>query len=457
MENLTDGGPLLGRIMTSLRQLTPPQVLVLGFMALIIVGAILLTLPVASRSGNSVGFLTALFTATSAVCVTGLVVVDTHDAYSLFGQIVTMLLIQFGGLGIMTISTFALLVLGRRVSLKGRLLIQEAMNQLTLEGMVRLIRNVIIATVIIEGIGALLLSIRFIPLLGVAKGIYYSVYHAVSAFCNAGFDLFGGFRSLADFVGDPLVSLTIASLIVLGGLGFSVLMDILHYRCTRRLHLHTKVVLVTTAILIALGTILILAIESDNPDTLGRLPFGSKLLAAYFQAVTPRTAGFSTVNIGALRPATIFLVILLMFIGASPGSTGGGIKTSTFAVLILAVRSVVRGRNDVDVFERRLPTGSVLRALAITMISAALVFTGAIILAVSEGKSLPEVLFETVSAFGTVGLSMGITPTLSTLGRLVIIFIMFAGRVGPLSIALALAQKQQANGVRFPEERVMLG
>ncbi|HHY46620.1 MAG TPA: Trk family potassium uptake protein [Firmicutes bacterium] len=448
---------ILGRVGILARQLTPPQALILGFAGLILAGAVLLSLPAASRDGQSVGFLTALFTATSAVCVTGLVVVDTHDTYSLFGQIVTLVLLQAGGLGIMTLSTFALVALGRRVSLKGRLLIQEAMNQLTLEGMVRLVRNVIIATVLVEGAGALVLAIRFVPQFGLAKGLYYSTYHAVSAFCNAGFDLLGGFRSLTGYVKDPLVSLTIASLIIIGGLGFSVLVDIVQYRCTRHLHLHTKVVIATTAILILTGTLALLGLEYSNPATLGRLSFPDKLLAAYFQAVTPRTAGFSTINIGQMRPATLLLVIILMFIGASPGSTGGGIKTSTFATLLLAVRSVITGKADVEIFGRRLPMTAVVRALSVAMISLAIVLCGTMILAVTEGRSLTEVLFEVTSAFGTVGLSMGITPTLSSIGRIVIIMIMFAGRVGPLSIAVAVAQRQQANGVRFPEERVMIG
>jgi len=430
---------------------------VAGFASLILVGAVVLSLPVASKDGMALPFLDALFTSTSAVCVTGLVVVDTHDQFSLFGQLVILCLIQAGGLGIMTVSTLIFLVLGRRVTLRNRLLIQEAMNQLTLEGMVRLIRKVIIVTAVVEGAGAVLLATRWSFDMSILKAVYYGVFHAVSGFCNAGFDLFGGFRSLTGYQGDVWINLVMTSLIITGGLGFSVVSEIMAHRRGCRFSLHARVVLYTSAILIAVGTVVILLVEMDNPATLKPLGPLGKALGAYFQAVTPRTAGFSTLSIANFRGATQLFLIVLMFIGASPGSTGGGIKTATFATLLLAVRSVVRGREDVEIFERRIPHRVVYRALAVSMISLALVIVVTMALSVVRRDGLLPVLFEATSAFGTVGLSMGMTPSLSALGRVLIILTMFAGRVGPLTVATAIAQRQHANAVRYPEERVMVG
>lgn len=437
---------------------SPAQVLVGGFASLILVGALLLTLPVSSRDGAPLPFLDALFTSTSAVCVTGLVVVDTHDQFSLFGQIVILLLIQVGGLGIMTMSTLIFLLLGRRVSLRNRLIIQEAMNHLTLEGMVRLVRRVLLVTMTVEGVGALLLAARWSFDMGFPKCLYYGVFHAVSAFCNSGIDLFGGFRSLSGYATDVWVNLVITSLIIVGGLGFSVVSEVVAHRRGTRLSLHARLVLLTTATLIAVGTIVIFLLEWDNPATLGPLGPLGRVLGAYFQAVTPRTAGFSTVSIGDMRAATQLFLVILMFIGASPGSTGGGIKTSTFATLLLAVRSVVRGKEDVEVFERRIPRRIVYRALAVSMISLALVVVMTMALSITRNDDLLSVLFEATSAFGTVGLSMGLTPNLTPLGKVLIIATMFAGRVGPLTVATAIAQRQHAaNAVKYPEERIMVG
>lgn len=437
---------------------SPAQVLVAGFAGIILIGAVLLALPVASRDGRPLPFVDALFTSTSAVCVTGLQVVDTYDQFSLFGQLVVLCLIQTGGLGIMTMSTLIFLLLGRRVTLRSRLLIQEAMNQLTLEGMVRLIRKVLVLTVAVEGLGAILLAIRWSFEMGLPRSLYYGVFHAVSGFCNAGFDLFGGFRSLTGYTSDLWVNLVMSGLIIIGGLGFSVVSEVMAHRGGAKLSLNARVVLVTTAALIVAGTVVIFLLELNNPTSLGPLSPLGKVLAAYFQAVTPRTAGFSTLPIGNLRGATQLFIILLMFIGASPGSTGGGIKTTTFATLFIAVRSVVTGREDVEVFERRIPHRTVYRALAVSMMSLALVIGVAMALSIVCPHGVLPVLFEATSAFGTVGLSTGITPTLPVLGKILIICTMFAGRVGPLTVATAIAQRQHAsNAVRYPEERVMVG
>ncbi|MGB9793052.1 MAG: TrkH family potassium uptake protein [Thermacetogeniaceae bacterium] len=442
-----------------LESCTPAKILVLGFAGLILFGALLLTLPIAARNGQSTPFLTALFTATSAVCVTGLVVVDTGTHYSLFGQLVILGLIQAGGLGIMTLTTLFALVFGKKINLRERLIIQEALNVLSLEGVVRLVKNIVIMTMVIEGLGAIVLSIRFAYDLGILKGIYYGFFHSISAFCNAGFDLFGPvygpFSSLTHYVEDPVVSLTVPALIILGGLGFVVLGDVIRQRRFSRLSLHSKLAITLTAILVAAGTTLIWLLESKN--SLRHLsPLGS-VLAAFFQAVTPRTAGYNTLNIGALTQAAQFLIVILMFIGASPGGTGGGIKTTTFGTLVLAAWSVVTGRADIEVFGRRLPKDAVLRSLAITLWAAALVIVVTMCLTFTEKANFLTVLFETVSAFGTVGLSMGLTPHLSDIGRVLIILTMFAGRVGPLTVMLAIWQQRQLRNYHYPEEKIIVG
>ncbi|NLJ61406.1 MAG: Trk family potassium uptake protein [Firmicutes bacterium] len=438
-------------------RLSPQQVLVIGFAALIVVGGLLLSLPVASRRGDRLPFADALFTSTSAVCVTGLVVVDTHDQFSLFGQLVIICLIQIGGLGIMTISTLVFLILGKRVTLRGRILIQEAMNQLTLEGMVRLIKKVIVVTVVVEGIGAILLALRWSGEMSFPKAAYYGLFHAVSAFCNAGFDLFGGFKSLSMYRNDIGINLIITGLIIIGGLGFTVVTELLENPFSPKRSLHTKLVIRATLSLIAVGTVIVFLLEAKNPNTLGSLGVGEKVIGSYFQAVTARTAGFSTIPSGNLRPATLFFLVILMFIGASPGSTGGGIKTTTFITLFLAVLSVIKGRDDVEIYERRIPKRLVDRALAVSMISLTMVVAITMVLSSVQKFEFLEVLFETVSAFGTVGLSTGITPHLALPGKILIMLTMFSGRLGPLTVAAAIAQKQHIVQVRYPEEKIMVG
>ncbi|MDD2420877.1 MAG: TrkH family potassium uptake protein [Heliobacteriaceae bacterium] len=436
--------------------LSPSQVLVLGFAVIILVGGILLSLPVASRSGLGTAFLDALFTATSAVCVTGLVVVDTYDHYSLFGQIIVILLIQIGGLGFMTMATLIYLLMGRKIRLKERLLMQESLNTLTIQGVVRLAKYVLITTFVIEGIGAIILALRFIPEMGLVKGAYYGAFHAVSSFCNAGFDLFGGFRSFTGFVNDPVVSLTVSSLIIIGGIGFSVIAETYRYRETGRFSLHTKLVFLVTGFLILAGMIFILILELENPLTLGALTWDGKLLAAYFQSVSPRTAGCSTLGMTDLRPATQFFLVILMFIGASPGSTGGGIKTTTLAALLAAVWSIRQGKADVVLFGRRIPPDTIYKAIGITGLAAILVMGVTMLLTISEQADFLALLFETTSAFGTVGLSMSVTPHLSSFGRVLIILTMFAGRLGPLTLAVALTKRSKAK-IRYPDERIMVG
>ncbi|KZS45309.1 Trk family potassium uptake protein [Paenibacillus glucanolyticus] len=438
-------------------RLSPPQILVLGFAAIIFIGAALLMLPISSRTGEPLGFIDALFTSTSATCVTGLVVVDTGTTFSSFGQIVIMLLIQIGGLGFMTMATLFALVLKRRISLKDRLVLQEAMNQSSMEGIVRLIRRVLLYSLVIEACGAVLLSIRWVFDMPIGKAIYYGVFHAVTMFNNAGFDLFGDFRSLTGYVYDPVVNVVVMFLIVSGGIGFIVLSDLIDFRKQRRLSLHSKVVLSMTGALLLLGFIVILIFEFTNPRTLGSLNWGGKFLGALFQSVTPRTAGANTIDITGLRQATQFFIVILMFIGASPGSTGGGIKTTTFTIMVGAVIAMMRGRDDIVMFRYRLAQERVLKALTIALLALLLVLAVSMILSTTEEGEFLEILFETTSAFGTVGLSMGLTPDLTVFGKILISITMFAGRLGPLTLAYALGPKKGKELYRHPEGKMIIG
>ncbi len=419
----------------------------------------MLNLPASSHDGQSVGFVNSLFTSTSAVCVTGLVVVDTGTHWTLLGQIIIIFLIQIGGLGFMTVATIFTLIVGRRVTLKERLLMQEALNQFDLEGLVRLTKNIIIATFIIELIGALSYSLVFVPQFGWGKGIYFGIFHSIAGFCNAGFDLIGGFNSFTPYVDNVIINVTTMTLIIIGGLGFSVWMDIYDHRTFNRYSLHTKVVLIVTVLLIFTGAMCIFIFEYNNPLTLKNLSPIGKTLASFFHSITPRTAGFNTLNNASLTTPTIFLTIILMFIGGSSGSTAGGIKTNTAGILLFTLISVVKGREDAEVFEKRIPKYLVYRALAVTMIALGLVIIVTMILSVTENADFLTLLFEATSAYGTVGLTLGFTPNSSIAGRAILIFTMFAGRVGPLTLALAFAQGAQKNksNLKYPEDKIMVG
>ncbi|WP_028547383.1 TrkH family potassium uptake protein [Paenibacillus sp. UNC451MF] len=442
-------------------QLTPPQILVIGFAAIILVGATLLSLPIASATGRPLDFLDALFTATSATCVTGLVVVDTGTFFTKFGQIVIILLIQIGGLGFMTMATLFAFALKKRISLKERLILQEAMNQGSMEGIVRLIRKVIRYSLTIELVAAVIFSIRWSLDLGPAKGIYFGIWHAISFFNNAGFDLFGSvygpFTSLTSYVNDPVVNVVTMGLIILGGLGFVVMADVMDYKKHRRLSLHSKVVLSATGLLVVVGALVIFIFEFSNAKTLGSLTWGGKIWGAFFQSVTPRTAGANTVDLGSLRQATQFFMIILMFIGASPGSTGGGIKTTTFTTLIGAMIAMVRGKEDIVLFHYRLGKDRILKAITLTMIALFMVIFVAMILSTTENHPFLMILFEVTSAFGTVGLTMGMTTDLTDIGKILIALMMFAGRLGPLTLAYALGPKTEKELYRYPEGKITIG
>lgn len=449
------------------RRLHPTQFLMLGFALLILLGAILLCLPFSAAKGSSVSFLEALFTSASSVCVTGLTVVETGAVYSTFGQLVILLLIQCGGLGIMTITVMFFMMLKKHITLYERMILKEQYNYEGLGGLVNLTKRILIVTLLIELIGACLLSIRFIPIYGWGKGIYFSIFHSVSAFCNAGFDILGNGNSLFALRQEPFILFTLATLITLGGLGFIVLQEIGKERKFSRLSLHAKVVLCVSAILTLSGFILTYLFEIGNPQTLGdpALGTGNAVMGALFQSVSLRTAGYSSLPIGQTHYATKLISIFLMFVGASSGSTGGGIKTTTMFLLLLLVYTVVRGREEVTFAKRTFAMQLVHKAMAIVVVSLILVLCSSLLLCLLEEGNpqtaqyeFIDFLYETTSAFATVGLSCGMTASLSAGSKILIIFMMFVGRIGPLTMAFAISgRKQNKTAVKYPQDRMMIG
>lgn len=438
------------------------SILALGFLAVILLGTVLLALPIAAKNGQSIGLFDSLFTSTSAVCVTGLVVVDTGTTFSLLGQIVLIVLIQVGGLGFMVFATMLMVMLGRKISIRGRMLIRESMNASSLSDLGSLTRLYLLLSLAIELIGTITLCFRFVPLYGWKHGTWMALFHSVSAFCNAGFDLFGNYASLTAFSGDPLVLLTVASLIILGGLGFSVILETTRNRQGfRNLSLHTRIVLMTTLVLLLAGTVFYWIVERTNAETLAGCSEGEKILNAFFQSVTMRTAGFNSFDLSALRDGTKLFSSLLMMIGASPASTGGGIKTTTIAVLTLLMLSVVRGESEVNVARRRLSDDISRRALAVAVLFLTTLLTGTLIISLIENGRFPleDILFEASSAMGTVGVSAIGTPNLSSASRAILLPMMFLGRVGPLTLAVAVAKRQGGlrTASKYPEERIMIG
>lgn len=440
------------------RRLRPVSLLVGGFASVILLGSVLLMLPVSSANGAFTSPVDALFTATSAVCVTGLVVVNTAYHWSSVGKVIILALIQTGGLGIMTIATGHALITGRRIGLWERLVIQEQTGAWSLQGLVLLVKRIIIATVILESMGMLLLAVAFSTYGGLdpLKALWFGLFHSVSAFCNAGFDITG--RSLMDFVDNALVVFTVTFLIITGGLGFHVLLDLYDTKGRfQLLRLHSKMVLRVTAFLLFLGTAFFFVLEYNNPATMGNLSLQGKALASWFLSVTPRTAGFNTVATEGLRVPTSFLVILLMFIGASPGGTGGGIKTTTVAVLFRSVAAFLKGEEEVRVCARRISAQTVTKALAILIVALGIVVISTFVLCITEEADFLDIVFEVFSAFGTVGLSRGITGNLTTAGKVTLVFTMFAGRVGPLTLAMALSSSRPQPEMKYPEERISVG
>ena len=441
------------------KKLTQAQIIALGYFLVIAAGTLILMLPIATKSGEMATPLTALFTATSATCVTGLVVVDTASYWSLFGQCIILLMIQVGGLGFMTIGVLFAMFLNKKISLKTRGILQESMNTNQVGGVVRLVRKALIGTAVIEMAGALLLMIRFVPEFGFARGIYFGIFHAVSAFCNAGFDLMGTskgpYSSFTAYADDALINVTIMALIVVGGIGFFVWDDICHNKLhIKKYKLHTKIVLSCTAILIAGGALFIYLFEKDG--LMAGMSAREAVLTSAFSSVTARTAGFNTIDTAGLTTSSKMLTVLLMFIGGSPGSTAGGIKTTTIVVLLIYVWSNLRGARGCNIFERRLEDDAVRKASDVAVISLFMAVVASIAIPYFQPHLLMEdVVFEVFSAIGTVGMSTGITRDLSAASRIIVVLLMYCGR--SMSFALSFMERKKVAPVKLPEEKVMIG
>jgi trk system potassium uptake protein len=433
--------------------LSPYQLLIFVFLLCILIGTILLKLPFATT--ESISIIDALFTATSAMTVTGLIVVDTPVAFTTFGEVVIVSLIQLGGLGIMSFAVLIYIMLGRKIGLKERLVVQQSLNQTSIGGIIKLVKYLFIFSLTVEFIGLIFLAFEWVPEMGWSKGLYYSFFHSVSAFNNAGFALWSD--SLMTYVGNPIINIVISALFIIGGIGFTVLADLWHKKRFNKLSLHSKMMIFGTFVINLVAMLLVFVLEYNNPKTLaGLTSITDKLWAAYFQGVVTRTAGFNSLDIASLDESTIFLMIILMFIGAGSASTGGGIKLTTFMVIFFGVISFLQGKQEVVISKRTISSLILLRALAISSIGLLFVILAVFILNISENAPFLVSLFEVVSAFGTVGLSMGLTFSLTYLGKVVIISIMFIGKIGPLTLAFSLAQPKK-NKIRYPNEDILTG
>jgi trk system potassium uptake protein TrkH len=441
-------------------KLQPAQVVLLSFAGWILLGALILVLPVAAAPGKTIHFIDALFMATSATCVTGLSAVSLPEEFSIFGQIVMLVLSQVGGLGIMTLSSSMAVIMGRNLQMREQVIMQDVLDASSSQELLQLVGDIVKFTFVIEFAGAVILTVGFYQEgFEIGQSIYFGFYHSIMAFCNSGYALFN--NNLEDFKFSPMIHMTVAFLIILGGIGFAVLKDIMENLKTRRsfraLSVHTKIVLTINLALLVIGTIYLFFGEFLH--AFQDFTMWQKLQVSFFQSVTPRTAGFNTINLNTLHPHCIYMMILLMFIGASPGSTGGGVKVTTFAVLLQSVTATLRGKYDVEFFERRIPQATVVKSIAIFIICLIVVSAGVLIMMrIEPDKSFLSLFFEVTSAFGTVGLSLGITPFLSYLGKLVIIGMMYLGRVGPLTLVLAVGAKVVLpNKVEYPEGKVLIG
>ena len=450
-----------------MRELRPVQVILIGFLITIIMGSILLSLPIATRSGQATPYVDALFTATTSVCVTGLIVETTMTHWSIFGQAVILLLVQIGGLGVITISTGMFFLIGKRITLGNRLLIQESLGLNTLTGLVSLVKKILIGTMIIEGIGVIFYATQFVPEFGLGYGIWASVFNSISAFCNAGMDIVRD-DSLRSYVVNPVINVTTMVLIILGGLGFIVWKDLwqgikklIHEklsvkRAMQQLKFQTKIVLSITFFLIMFGTILIFIFEYHNPATMKDLSLSDKIMASMFQSVTTRTAGFETVAQGALTDASSLVSMFMMIIGGSPTGTAGGVKTVTFAILVFCVISVAKQEDSISLFKRRVPQHLLSKALAIIVIYLIILMSSVLLLLVFDHGSFMDSCYECVSALATVGLTKGLTPNLTIAGKIIIIITMYIGRVGPISMAISFSQKNKKKMIMYPEQDLIL-
>ena len=445
--------------------LSTTQIILLSFLVTILIGSVLLALPISSASSKSVPYLDALFTATTATCVTGLVTLPTVSTWSLFGQIIILLLIQIGGLGIITIMSGLMLLLNKKMGIGDRLLIQDAFNLNTMSGLAKFVKNVLLGTLIIEGIGSVLYMFVFIPDFGV-KGIWISVFNSVSAFCNAGIDIISE-NSLCNYATNPLINVVTSILIILGGLGYIVWWDVLRViksrssknrKIFRHLTLHSKIAITVTTGLIFIGTILIFIFEYDNPLTIGEMPLLDKIQVSFFQSVTTRTAGFATVPQENLTNASASVSIILMLVGGSPVGTAGGMKTVTIAVLICSAFATIRNKNSATLFGRRISEESIKKAVAVVVMFLTICAISTVLLMATNNVSAIDAVYETVSSTATVGLSRNLTATLNTFGKFIIIVTMYFGRVGPISLAVALGRRDKTqNLISEPTEEISIG
>lgn len=445
----------------SKRNLNPARIVASSFGLIILLGTLLLMLPIAARNGQPTDFLTSLFTSTSATCVTGLILVDTWTHWSLFGQVVLLCMIQLGGLGFMTILTLVSLFLHRRIGLSERLIMVSTLNLNDMDGVVRVVRHALMGTFLFEGIGAVILSLCFIPRFGFAGGLWRGIFHSISAFCNAGFDLMGisePFIGITEYAGSPVVLFTIMALITIGGLGFFVWEDILRAKSFRKLSLYSQLVIALTAALLLGGAVYFLAAEWSNPGTLGEMPVWKKTLNALFQSVTLRTAGFNTIDQGAMRDSSLAMACILMLIGGSSGSTAGGMKTGTVGILLLTLRAGIAGREEVTLRGRSVAHRRVMNALTLTLMVAFLFLIGSMVISLIDGVPFLSSAFEVASAMATVGVTAGITTTLGPLSHVLLIFLMFVGRVGIMSFSIAfLARSKYPNKIKYPTFDIMIG
>ena len=446
----------------TIKHLSSAQVVLIGFLAIILAGSVLLCLPISSADGKVVSYVDALFTATTATCVTGLVTVPTVSTWSIFGQVIILLLIQIGGLGVITIAASIMMMLGKRIGIGNRILIQDSFNLNSLSGIVKFIKKVIFGTLIIEGIGALLYMTVFVPDFGI-KGIWISVFNSVSAFCNAGIDIISE-NSLCDYALNPFINLTISFLIISGGIGFVVWWDVIEIiknkkrRHLRFLSLHSKIAISATAVLIVVGTILFFIFEYNNPLTMQSYSLIEKVEASFFQSVTTRTAGFATIPQENFTNASSIVSLLLMFIGGSPVGTAGGIKTVTFVILLATAASVIKNKRTIDVFNRQISEKSIKKAIAVFATSFSVMTLSTILLSAASNADFLDMLYETVSATATVGLTRNFTASLNTVGKIIIIATMYFGRVGPISLAVAFKmRKSSENIIENPIEEISVG
>ncbi|MBC2856580.1 MAG: TrkH family potassium uptake protein [Cetobacterium sp.] len=441
----------------SFKKLSPSRKLILGFFMAIVVGSILLVMPFSLQEGQKISFLTSIFTITSAMCVTGLSTIDISKVLSFQGQIILLIFIQLGGLGVMTFSSILFLLIGKRMSYHERELLKEERNAESNGEIVSFVKGLIATVFVIETIGAIFLTFEFLKEFPLKKAIYFGIFHSISAFCNAGFSLFS--NNLETYSESFGLNMTIAYLIIIGGIGFSVINSVLMAvrKNVKRFTLTSKVGILISIFLTFGGTILFLLLEFKNPSTIGNMNIFDKILASFFQSVSTRTAGFNTVPMGSLNGGTIFMFYILMFIGASPGSTGGGIKTTTLGVMAFYVVGVVKGRENIEIFNRRIGWEILNRALAILVISIIYVSIVIMLMLMVENFRFEEIIFEVISAFGTVGLSMGITADLSIFSKILIIITMFIGRLGPLTFALALGEAKVKENVKYPKENILVG